>query len=416
MKRLWPVFAVAGLASAFMPMPAKPWTLMIEGDADGYLSPCGCTFPMTGGVRRRASFIRTHRDAQTVVLDAGGLGGAPGRQGEMKAETAAQVAASIGADAVHITERDARLGPGSVRSVGNLAGDRLVSTNLRANAFEGVRPYVVKGPFLIGGVSAAPAAIADALRVPTLSPDEAAQAVVTAAKGQRKRAVVMFSGDLISARKLASEHPGIDLLIYRSGGAPSDRMEKVGSTHLVTLGEKGKVVLQLKFDGKAFSAYSVARLGPEVPDDPSVSRLYRTYLRRVDAANLLARLPRRSGAEFAGTETCGSCHEKAMAVWSRSGHSHALKTLEKEGHGRDPDCVSCHVTGLEFSTGFQSRVVTPTLAEVGCESCHGAGAAHAADPEGVHLPKIGEQACASCHQVEQSPNFRFETYWPKIAH
>ncbi|HSI73617.1 MAG TPA: multiheme c-type cytochrome, partial [Fimbriimonas sp.] len=98
-----------------------------------------------------------------------------------------------------------------------------------------------------------------------------------------------------------------------------------------------------------------------------------------------------------------------------SAHAHALLTLEKEGHPRDPDCVSCHVVGLQFSTGFKSRQKTPQLANIGCESCHGAGAKHAAKPS-LKLRKLTEQACLPCHTTENSPHFDFKTYWKKIRH
>lgn len=55
-------------------------------------------------------------------------------------------------------------------------------------------------------------------------------------------------------------------------------------------------------------------------------------------------------------------------------------------------CSGCHVTGLEIETG--------TFKEfgVGCESCHGPGAAHAADPENVKpYVTVDAQVCGACH-------------------
>lgn len=410
------VFGVAGVVGAMLPAPPKPWTLVIQGDADGYLSPCGCTAPMTGGIRRRAAYIRSVGGKQTVVIDAGGLGGEPGKQGELKADAAAQVAASLGVAAIHLTERDARLGPGSVQSVANLAGDRLVSSNLAQGAISGVKPYVVQGPFLIGAVSPRPQVIQQSLSVPASDAATAARSVVTAAKAKKKQAVVMFSGDETEAKALATTVAGIDILVYRSVGDPARKPLVVGKTRLVSPGEKGKHIVRLQFDGANYSSYASITLGPEVPDDATASRFYKMYLRRVDSANLLDRLPRQPGGDFVGSETCGSCHAKAATTWKASKHFHGLETLENDGHGRDPDCVSCHVVGLDWEGGFRSRALTPNLASVGCESCHGAGGGHAANPLQIKLPKVGENACATCHRPEQSPKFNFKTYWQKIAH
>ena len=407
---------VVGVAGAFMPPPPKPWKLVIQGDADGYLAPCGCTAPMTGGIRRRASYVRGQEDPRTVVIDAGGLGGTPGRQGELKAVAAAQVAVSLNVAAIHLTERDARLGLGSVTSIANFVGKRLVSTSVAPGAMSEVSAYQVKGPFLVGGVSGSPVALKESLGVEVRAATAAARALVQAAKKAQKRVVVMFSGDEPAARALSQEVPGIDILVYHAAGEPSLKPIWVGKTQLLTLGEKGKHVLELKFDGQRYFGYVSIALGPEVPDDEAATRFYRSYLKRVDAANLLAALPRQSSAGFAGTQACASCHSKAYETWKGSKHAHGLETLEKDGHGRDPDCVSCHVVGLSFEDGFRSRQETPNLADVGCESCHGGGAAHSANPTVIHLPKVQAPQCLSCHRPEQSPKFDFELYWKKIAH
>lgn len=62
------------------------------------------------------------------------------------------------------------------------------------------------------------------------------------------------------------------------------------------------------------------------------------------------------------------------------------------------DCSGCHVTGLE-TTGW-----TFTEFGVGCESCHGPGAAHAADPEAIKpFTTVDDQVCGACHSRGESP-------------
>lgn len=406
-----------GVGGALMPAPEPKWTLVIAGDADGYLSPCGCTAPMTGGVRRRATAIRGQGNHNHLVtIDTGGLGGEPGKQGNMKAETSAQIATSVNAAAIHLTERDAAMGASTLASVGRLAEGRLISTSIPENAVENVKPFVERGPFLIGGASAIPAALKDSLGIEVRTPTQAAIFLADAARARKRTAVLMLSGDRALAAAVARAVPSLGIIVYRSSGDPPLHADREGRTLLVTPGEKGKHLLRVSFDGKAFGAYSPIRLGPSYQDDPEASRLYRAYLRRVDRANLLDALPRNPSDPFSGSDACGKCHSKALAAWHKSKHSHALTTLENDGHGRDPDCVACHSTGLEFEGGFTSRQATPDLAAVGCESCHGAGAKHSASPKLFPMPKVGEKSCGGCHRPEQSPNFNFLNYWRKIAH
>jgi hypothetical protein len=102
-------------------------------------------------------------------------------------------------------------------------------------------------------------------------------------------------------------------------------------------------------------------------------------------------------------------------VWKTSDHAHALKTLVAEAHDRDPDCVGCHVVGLDRVGGFVGAEKTPHLAHVGCESCHGPAARHVREPQ-TPMPKVGAAGCSSCHDPRNSPRFSFASYWPRIQH
>ncbi|HLO96965.1 MAG TPA: cytochrome c3 family protein, partial [Fimbriimonas sp.] len=59
---------------------------------------------------------------------------------------------------------------------------------------------------------------------------------------------------------------------------------------------------------------------------------------------------------------------------------------------------------------------TPGFEQVGCESCHGGGRAHAKSPFKVDMPKVGEKSCIPCHTPQNSAGFNFTKYWAKIAH
>ena len=76
---------------------------------------------------------------------------------------------------------------------------------------------------------------------------------------------------------------------------------------------------------------------------------------------------------------------------------------------------ACHVVGLGRRGGFINAKATPTLVDVQCEACHGPGQAHADSPAPGY-GAAGARSCLGCHTEENSPEFDFFTYWPRIKH
>lgn len=411
------LFALGGLFAAIAARPAqdRELTVLLGGDTDGYIAPCGCTSPMTGGLKRRATALK-EAGAAAIVLDNGSLSGGIDRQNVIKAETAAQSLEATGAAAANLSWRDSALGRGELLSLLGLSKGRIVSTSVETGSSVAIDPWRKAGPFLIGGATSRPETLSRNLGFAAVSAEEAAHRLVDEAAEEDLVPILLFDGDREAAARLAQAVPKLRLVTYRYAGHPKENLDLVGECALATPGERGKTIARLVWSGGRFVAASIQELGPSVKDDSKASELYKTYLRRVSSEHLLEKVARSAGPRFAGSEKCGSCHQSAMRVWRSSGHAHALATLEHEGHERDPDCVSCHVVGLKFKTGFRSRSATPNLAFVGCESCHGGGAAHASAPLKVRLPKVTEISCRSCHSLENSPKFDFDKYWPKIRH
>ncbi|RYG25695.1 hypothetical protein EON82_06110 [bacterium] len=288
--------------------------------------------------------------------------------------------------------------------------------DLRPGSSLPIEPWRTAGPFLIGGATARPELLSQGLGEETVPPEEAAHRLTEEAQDRKLIPILLFDGDHDAASRLAKSEPALRLITYRATGSPINRLERQGDCAIATPGEHGKAIVRLAWRDGRFVSAAVEPLSPRFKDDPAASELYRSYLKRVERERLLERVDRTPGKPFAGSEKCGSCHRDAAKVWKASGHAHALLTLEHEGHGRDPECVSCHVVALTKTTGFRSRSSTPSLANVGCESCHGAGAAHAVNPWKARLPKVGKASCLPCHTLGNSPNFDFSKYWPKVRH
>ncbi len=371
---------------------------------------------MIGGIKRRASGVRSlAQTSRLIVVDNGGLVAGTKRQDEIKAEALAEALAMMGADAINLGVEEANLGKDMVASIQRLSDNKLVSTQLPTPAPLGIKPFVGKNGYLIGGICMQTEPLEKTLSVKLLSPEKAASVLVLAAEKRKLKPFLLLRGSADDAKSLAEKYPKLSAIVYSGAGDPLGSPARVGKTVIITPGESGKYLVTLSQDSKGNLAYRSAALSPEYKDDPTVSATYFAYLDRVKGEKLLDQWPRVETEEFAGSETCGRCHKRAYNTWKETSHAVALESLEKVGHDFDPDCVSCHVVGLSSRVGFVSRDKTPLLANVGCESCHGPLAAHAKSPKSKR-PTKPQTSCTSCHDIGHSTSFNYETYWSKIAH
>lgn len=421
MKGGWWLAAAAAIASWMInPTPAQPedgWVVLVSGDVQGYLSPCGCTKPMSGGIRRRATLIKSLSvEGKTLVLESGAFSGEPGRQSELKTDALAQIWKEMGVDAVLFTAQDTRLGIAQLDAVQRLSGGLFATASAVPKGNLSWESSVTEGPWRVSSVVTDPARFADAIEGEPVPESSAVTQLIADAESAAQIPVLMLDGDEQAARRIAAEQPELRLIVFRDQDRPTLAPICVGRTWLVSPGPKGRTVLRLSFKNGEWQGMDAIDLGPEIEDDPEAEHLYHEYLDRVRDEQLLARAPRRPAQGYAGSQTCMSCHQTAYATWLLSEHGHALKTLENENHDADPECVGCHVVGLDAADGFQDRNRTPDLADVGCESCHGPAAAHVQNAAMNKLQKVDRDVCLSCHNPDHSPTFDWDTYWPKIAH
>lgn len=102
-------------------------------------------------------------------------------------------------------------------------------------------------------------------------------------------------------------------------------------------------------------------------------------------------LPATAKAQYVGAGRCRPCHLPQSKNWEQTRMAKAFELLKpgvaaeaKRAHKldpdkdytRDPNCVSCHVTGHGQPGGFVSAEKTPALVGVQCEVCHGPGAGY----------------------------------------
>jgi hypothetical protein len=108
------------------------------------------------------------------------------------------------------------------------------------------------------------------------------------------------------------------------------------------------------------------------------------------------------GRRYVGAEACRPCHENRNRTWAATKMATALRKLADFRGGlflNDPRCLSCHTTGYDpgrDNGGFDEGV--PAMANVQCESCHGAGSLMVERRDRRYITRtLDADLCGRCH-------------------
>jgi hypothetical protein len=250
-------------------------------------------------------------------------------------------------------------------------------------------------------------------------------------------------------------------------------------TLVMSVGHRGRFAGVLGFFRNATGGfdmhYEMVPLGPEwetppekEADHPIIKLMQDGYARQVQQRGFLTLVtPTQHPAQLAfpkenlqyiGSQRCQPCHVNEFNQWQTTKHSHAYDNLVNNAKKPslrqfDPECVRCHTVGFDYVSGFTDEKRTPHLESVGCESCHGPGSAHAANPNNPKfypalspwkrpnsptdrlpalallqrngpysadarrvLNSVDQKTCQVCHDQDNDPTYRFENFWPKVYH
>lgn len=291
-------------------------------------------------------------------------------------------------------------------------------------------------------------------------PAEALKPIVDKLESEEPEIMVLLAhAEEDFCRELAKAYPQFELILCGEGFEdPDGRAKFEGDTMLVHVGKKGKYTGVVGYypDAEQPFKFELVKLDAHrFEHSPEMTEVMREYQDRLKNENVVEREPtivHPTGYTFVGAQDCKECHKKAHAKWSETRHSHAYESLIKgredfqgEWISRiyDPECLVCHTTGwsqqhyTRYESGFLSKEATPNLMGNQCENCHGPSSRHSElewkaqeDKDAVEFDtlvkyrgelqlKKGEAAkklCTRCHDGDNSPNFDFEKYWPKVEH
>jgi hypothetical protein len=455
--------------AVFRDWPRPEFVIAVTGELDGYIEPCGCTGKenQKGGLSRRRNFLEAIKEAgwPLLAVDLGGQVKRFGRQAEVKFQSIADGLRTMGYTAVGFGPDDLRLPAeelvAAVAAVGNqptpflcanvglLGIDAEITPRLRVVEIGGQR---------VGITAVLGDGFGETIRNDAVEriPAETAlrQVVPLLEKASCQHLVLLSWAAPEETQRLAASFPQFDVVVT-AGGAdepPAELPRLPGGARLVELGHKGMFSVVIGFFADAERPVRTQRvpLDARWGEADDMIRLLGVYQQQLESLGLtgLGVTPQRhpTGRRFAGSAACADCHGHAYEVWKETPHAKALTTLEEQSPRRDhdPECLSCHVVGWvpqrfePFEGGFSGMASTPHLAHNGCENCHGPAAAHAAVERGDVRATAAEQErlraelvlslatpegkqkavnnCMECHDLDNSPQFEFDDYWPQVEH
>ncbi len=451
-------------------LPQRPdLRLLLSGHLDGKLEPCGCASAQSGGLDRRAFWLKAHKHEFDLALEGGNYIHEPNPLEKEKFMTTLMVlGATLHYPVLPLGARDLRMGIQELQDFHEAFGPPFLCSDVYIKTKEGPKPLFGQSYRIVTHPKAKILVLSiagkDSWEIPKdlrlLSPVEAIERALRAARKTGFDLVLCFvhSGGSETAARIARTAKGVDLVVSVDGSHEAKTKARVfpkkggRKTYLLFPGSEGRYLLKadLKHAPKGWELLQLHKIQvpaprPKIPGtlppgtDPETHRLLRDLKVQITKSDLLEKMAERkdpSGGSYAGSQACKSCHEEAFAAWKKSHHAKAFETLQRRAKeekvwspARHPDCVICHSVGYGERSGFRSAEKTPQLMGVGCESCHGPSRRHVAfwtrnkgkkvekaGKERAKTPRQARVACYSCHTFEQSPGFDFTERWKKIQH
>ncbi|HLQ44766.1 MAG TPA: hypothetical protein VK137_08570, partial [Planctomycetaceae bacterium] len=111
-------------------LPAKPIKIVVSGDTQGWIVPCGCTSNQSGGLPRRGRYVAELRQSNRVLLfDVGGAASGSAAYDRAKFEAILKGELLMTTAAHNLGESELKLGVETLRDVANRLQVRFVSAN-----------------------------------------------------------------------------------------------------------------------------------------------------------------------------------------------------------------------------------------------------------------------------------------------
>ena len=407
--------------------PDSTQLLLFTGNTQAQLEPCGCFIGQSGGLPRRAEAI-THiqeNGFSPLLVDLGGI--QPSQPPSMKPHSFESDALSTDDE---IIMRDRHRVQTTLTAMEMMGYDAFFPFDtetgivqngevdlplifLDSDLTQNSDSYLIK---TVGEKRIALVALdfKDSTEIASVS--EKFNSVMSEVQAQSDFVVGLSHSPREVNRELAQKYPGLSAILSPYEG----KTEKIGDVLLAYCSSKGKILGALLLtDGELNISSQVQQIAltEHVSDDPNVRKLLDDFYHQVATDHQLQTVSYRLFSSepfeqedknsYIGSQACQECHQKEFTQWSHSSHATAFNTLRTVGREYYPECVTCHVTGSGYESGYQiGNSGREHLVDVGCETCHGPGKQHAYTPLKENIRgQVPEKVCMECHTPEHSPGF-----------
>jgi len=401
------------------------------GETRSYLEPCGCYAGQAGGIARRATAIEDLRalDLPFLLVDTGNVLDGDTPLERLRGETYLHGMAQIGYDAVLVTSAELRLGLEFLQRMQRETRLPLIASNLLTPSGDfPFAPYSIhQAGVAILGLSDDLPSSADLKRI---EPQQALSRWLPIAEKEAHVILVLSGLNAEENQKLAKMFPQLTAILSSrsaeavsetSGGTPVVPAASIHGKRLGILRWKegpidSKTYPPLHPSGEGRTIDTIV-LSDEIEDDPAIRQRLAAFYERVASDSTLQQAAKTIFADqpleqdpknsYVGSQACQTCHTNEYKQWQTTMHATAFYTLLQVQRHFYPDCVSCHSTGFGYPSGYAiAQPEREPLQGVGCETCHGPGKLHVANPIRENTRReVPAQMCAQCHNEEHHPGF-----------
>jgi len=366
-------------------------------------------------------------------LDAGGFSNFYSDDGAVRGRTIIDVYGKIDVAAVNITPREIARGPAEIDALRDGSSIPFLSANLVEQG-SGKPHYTPSLTLKAGKYTIGLVGVCDRVQsqwpldgggtLVTADPAEAAAQAVAALDKQCDLVILLAGVQSRNIKDMLAKLPGVDLVLGADGYTTSYQPFRYGEVYASYVGNQGKRlgILELKLRKGKITAFEqkMTMLRNSFPEDAGIKVLVDAAKKEIEKELLSGDVERRKlleqvNPDYLGYTACRSCHREPYNAWRLTKHFTAFNPIINAKRIGESFCLRCHTTGYGYG-GFIEISLTPRMAHVQCEACHGPAAKHAADPENVRTSRLAAKGCTSCHDRDNSPNFDYDAYWAKIAH
>ncbi|MEM7557616.1 MAG: hypothetical protein AAF394_00705, partial [Planctomycetota bacterium] len=193
----------------------KGLTILVSGDTQGWITPCGCASNQSGGLPRRGGYVEDLRQKSNILLlDVGGSATSTGEYQTLKLTSLLTGASKMNLALHNIGGSESAFSPNELHAIGEKAGVRWLSANLLSGP--GKKSVIASQLVELGGVKVGITGVIDPALVEhsEWQVQEPVRSVLDALDGMDADVkVVLAYFEEAGLRKLAESLPEVDYII-----------------------------------------------------------------------------------------------------------------------------------------------------------------------------------------------------------